>query len=131
MACPQEWLASQLAQARRVAAVQKLVMPPPAGTAKNWAAYRAASSSRGASRPAWPSGGPTRPGCERAEQRYGVPAEVVVGIIGVETFYGRITGGYRIIDALATLAFDFPAGRQRPQRLFPWRTGGVLRAVRA
>ena len=38
----------------------------------------------------------------------GVPAEVIVAIIGVETFYGRITGNYRVIDALATLAFDYP-----------------------
>ena len=40
--------------------------------------------------------------------RTGVPAEVIVAIIGVETFYGRITGSYRVIDALATLAFDYP-----------------------
>ena len=40
--------------------------------------------------------------------RTGVPAEVVVAIIGVETYYGRITGSYRVIDALATLAFDYP-----------------------
>ena len=38
----------------------------------------------------------------------GVPPEVIVAIIGVETFYGRITGSYRVIDALATLAFDYP-----------------------
>ena len=38
----------------------------------------------------------------------GVPPEVIVAIIGVETFYGRITGNYRVIDALATLAFDYP-----------------------
>jgi membrane-bound lytic murein transglycosylase B len=45
---------------------------------------------------------------ERAEAQYGVPAEVIVAIIGVETFYGRNTGRYRVIDALATLAFDYP-----------------------
>ena len=44
----------------------------------------------------------------RAEAMYGVPAQIVVAIIGVETFYGRNTGGYRVIDALATLAFDYP-----------------------
>ncbi|MDG0991412.1 MAG: lytic murein transglycosylase B [Luminiphilus sp.] len=38
----------------------------------------------------------------------GVPASVITAIIGVETFYGRITGSYRVIDALATLAFDYP-----------------------
>ncbi|WP_369958674.1 lytic murein transglycosylase B [Pseudomonas benzenivorans] len=45
---------------------------------------------------------------ERAEQEYGVPAQVIVAIIGVETFYGGNTGGYRVADALSTLAFDYP-----------------------
>jgi peptidoglycan lytic transglycosylase B len=40
--------------------------------------------------------------------RDGVPAGVVVGILGVETMYGEITGHYRVIDALSTLAFDYP-----------------------
>jgi len=43
-----------------------------------------------------------------AEDRYGVPAEIVVGIIGVETFYGRVAGNYRVLDSLTTLAFDYP-----------------------
>ena len=38
----------------------------------------------------------------------GVPTEIITAIIGVETFYGRIAGSYRVIDALATLAFDYP-----------------------
>ena len=45
---------------------------------------------------------------QRAESETGVPAEVVVAIIGVETFFGRATGSHRVIDALATLAFDYP-----------------------
>ena len=44
----------------------------------------------------------------RAEQTYGVPAEVIVAILGVETFYGRNTGRWRAVDALSTLAFDYP-----------------------
>ncbi len=44
----------------------------------------------------------------RAQSEFGVPAEVIVAIIGVETFYGRNTGSYRVIDALSTLAFDYP-----------------------
>jgi membrane-bound lytic murein transglycosylase B len=42
----------------------------------------------------------------RAESEYGVPAEVILGILGVETAYGRNTGSFRAIDALATIAFD-------------------------
>ena len=44
----------------------------------------------------------------RAEQEYGVPPEIVAAIIGVETWYGRYKGKYRVLDALATLAFDYP-----------------------
>lgn len=43
-----------------------------------------------------------------AQASYGVPPEVIVAIIGVETFYGRHRGGYRVIDALSTLAFNYP-----------------------
>lgn len=45
---------------------------------------------------------------EKAEADYGVPVEIIVSILGVETYYGRLTGGYRVIDALSTLAFDYP-----------------------
>jgi len=44
----------------------------------------------------------------KAEQDFGVPAEVIVAIIGVETRYGKHKGRYRVIDALSTLAFDYP-----------------------
>lgn len=44
----------------------------------------------------------------RAEQQYGVPAEFIVAIIGVETNYGRIMGRHRVLDALHTLAFHYP-----------------------
>jgi len=44
----------------------------------------------------------------RAEQQFGVPAEIIVAIIGVETRYGRFSGKYRVIDSLATLAFNYP-----------------------
>jgi membrane-bound lytic murein transglycosylase B len=43
-----------------------------------------------------------------AEQKYGVPAEIIVAIIGVETSYGTHTGKHRVIDALSTLAFAYP-----------------------
>ena len=45
---------------------------------------------------------------EHAAAQYQVPAEYIVAILGVETYYGRITGRYRVLDALATLAFDYP-----------------------
>ncbi len=45
---------------------------------------------------------------KRAEQKYGVPAEIITAIIGVETYYGGNKGRHRVIDALATLSFDYP-----------------------
>lgn len=51
----------------------------------------------------------------RAETEFGVPPEYIVAVIGVETRYGRIVGSFRVLDALATLAFDYPTdtGRSR------------------
>jgi peptidoglycan lytic transglycosylase B len=45
---------------------------------------------------------------KEAEEKFGVPAEIITAIIGVETFYGRIAGSYRVVDALNTLAFHYP-----------------------
>ncbi len=109
---------SALAQARFVPSIVKAVMPPPAGTAKNWAAYRArfveprriaAGVAFWQANEAW---------LTRAEQRYGVPPEVVIGIVGVETLYGQHMGNHRVIDALATLGFDFPSGRKDRSAFF-------------
>lgn len=46
---------------------------------------------------------------DRASVKSGVAPEYLAAIVGVETFYGRLTGSYRVLDALATLAFDYPA----------------------
>jgi membrane-bound lytic murein transglycosylase B len=111
-----QWLRTQLQRARKVEAVRRLIMPPPMingqATAKNWAAYRARFVERdriAAGAAFWRAHGPW---LERAEAQWGVPAQLIVGVIGVETYYGRLTGGFRVIDALATLSFDFPTGRR-------------------
>lgn len=44
----------------------------------------------------------------RAEEKFGVPAEIIVAIIGIETRYGSHKGNYRVIDSLSTLAFHYP-----------------------
>ncbi|CAA9889855.1 Membrane-bound lytic murein transglycosylase B [Candidatus Methylobacter favarea] len=48
------------------------------------------------------------PSLAAVEQKYGVPAEIIVAILGVETRYGQKTGSHRVIDALSTLAFAYP-----------------------
>lgn len=45
---------------------------------------------------------------ERAEKQYGVPAQIIVAIIGVETRYGRYTGRHKVFESLVTLGFDYP-----------------------
>ncbi len=115
---PLAWIDAQLAQAQRLDAVRKLIMPPPAGTAKNWAAYRARfidAQRIGAGLAFWRD---HEAWLQEAQDRWGVPADIVVAIIGVETFYGRVTGNFRIIDTLATLAFDFPPGRKDRSAFF-------------
>ena len=57
-------------------------------------------------------------GSARPRTLYGVPPEIVVGIVGVESIYGRQMGDFRVIDALATLAFDFPSGRSDRSAFF-------------
>ena len=112
------WILEQLAQARRQPAVERAIMPPPPGTAKNWSAYRdrfVEPRRTAAGLSFWQEHAAA---LSRAEDRWGVPPEIVVGIIGVETFYGRHLGSFRVIDALATLSFDFPTGRRDRSAFF-------------
>lgn len=124
------WVRGVLSQARLVPAVAKLIMPPPPGTAKDWAAYRArfveprriaAGLAFWSEHERW---------LARAEERWGVPPEIVVGIVGVETIYGQHTGGFRVLDALATLSFDFPPGRRDRSEFFRSELEAFLRLAR-
>jgi membrane-bound lytic murein transglycosylase B len=110
------WVRQQLQRARLIEATRKLIMPPANVdgkiAAKNWSAYRARFVERdriAAGAAFWRANAQW---LQRAEERWGVPAQVIVGVIGVETYYGRLTGSFRVIDALATLSFDFPSGRR-------------------
>jgi membrane-bound lytic murein transglycosylase B len=108
----------QVGQARRIDSVRRLVMPPPAGVAKNWAAYRARFVEPQRIQAGLDFWQANERWLARAEERWGVPAEIVVAIVGIETFYGRVMGNFRVIDALATLAFDFPPGRRDRSAFF-------------
>ena len=106
-----DWTRAALARARFVPAVARLIMPPPAGTAKNWAAYRSRFVEPRRIRAGLVFWQDHEAWLQRAEERWGVPPSIVVGIVGVESIYGQHTGGFRVLDALATLSFDFPTGR--------------------
>ncbi len=108
-----EWVRQAIGQARFLPQVPRLMVPAPKGTPKNWAAYRARFVEPVRIRAGvrfWNEHAAT---LARAEREYGVPAEIIVGILGVETLYGQHMGGFRVMDALATLAFDFPAAHPR------------------
>jgi peptidoglycan lytic transglycosylase B len=80
----------------------------PAEKTKEWHEYRAifiTDERIEAGATFWREHEPT---LSRISKETGVSKEILVGIIGVETYFGRITGNYRVIDALATLAFDYP-----------------------
>lgn len=115
---PKEWAREVLSQARYLPKVAQLIMPPPKGVAKNWQLYRARfiePKRIAAGKRFWLAHKKT---LEQAEQRWGVPAEMIIGIIGVETLYGQHTGSFRVLDALATLSFDFPSGRSDRSAFF-------------
>lgn len=108
-----DWVRATIGAARLLPSVPRLMLPAPRGTPKNWSMYRSrfidpvriAAGVR-----FWRDNAAT---LARAEAEYGVPPEIVVGIVGVETIYGRNMGSFRVIDALATLAFDFPQAHPR------------------
>ena len=110
---PADWVLKQIGQAQRISVIEKLVLPPATPVAKNWAAYRARFIEPQRIQAGVRFWKANQSALERAEREYGVPAAIVVGIIGVETLYGQNTGNFRILDALATLAFDFPSAHPR------------------
>ncbi len=108
-----EWVRATLGSARFLGNVPRLMLPAPRGTAKNWRAYRGrfidpvriAAGAR-----FWRANAKA---LALADAEFGVPPEIIVGILGVETIYGRDMGSFRVLDALATLAFDFPQAHPR------------------
>lgn len=109
------------ASAAYSATVVKLVTPAPTPALKNWHAYESRFLDPvriNAGVKFWRDNQAT---LQRAYEQYGVPPEIVVGIIGVETIYGKYMGNFRVIDALTTLAFDYPNTPNRAEREMTFR----------
>ncbi|WP_429568662.1 lytic murein transglycosylase B [Paraburkholderia sp. JPY419] len=99
----------------------KLVTPSPTPSVKNWRSYQARFLDPvrvNAGVQFWRE---NRATLQRAYQEFGVPPEMVVGIIGVETIYGRYMGNFRVLDALTTLSFDYPNTANRADRQATFR----------
>jgi membrane-bound lytic murein transglycosylase B len=106
-----------VARTRFIDSAVQLVRPAPPGKPKNWQAYsdRFIEPIRiNAGVRFWNENAAE---LARAEAQYGVPAEIIAGIIGVETIYGRDTGRFRVVDVLATLAFAYPEAPNRNDRM--------------
>lgn len=114
-------LQTTLQQLQHVERTIQLMKPAPPGKPKNWVAYRNRFLS-----PARINAGTAfwfahSDALARAEKQYGVPAEVIVAILGIETVYGRNTGNFRVMDVIATLAFDYPDTPNRESRMTYFR----------
>ncbi|NIF56148.1 lytic murein transglycosylase B [Burkholderia sp. Ax-1724] len=99
----------------------KLVTPSPSPSIKNWRVYQARFLDPvriNAGVRFWRENQAT---LQRAYEEFGVPPEVIVGIIGVETIYGRYMGNFRVLDALTTLSFDYPNTANRADRQATFR----------
>ncbi len=107
------WVRAVIARAKFLPQVPKLMLPAPRGTAKNWQAYRARFVEPVRIRAGVRFWNEHAAALARAEREYGVPADIIIGILGVETLYGQHIGNIRVIDALATLSFDFPDAHPR------------------
>jgi membrane-bound lytic murein transglycosylase B len=124
-------LQDALEQARYQRRAAQLMMPAPAGVPKNWAAYRDRFIEPVRLQTGlrfWAQHADT---LARAESQFGVPAALIMGILGVETNYGQIMGNYRVLDALATLAFDFPGQRSDRSPYFQGELGAFLQLAKA
>ena len=95
-------------QVRFIDSAVQLVKPAPPGKPKNWQAYSARFIEPIRINAGVRFWNENAEALARAEAAYGVPAEIIVGIIGIETIYGRDTGRFRVVDALTTLAFAYP-----------------------
>ncbi|AXL51638.1 lytic murein transglycosylase B [Paraburkholderia caffeinilytica] len=99
----------------------KLVTPSPSPSIKNWRVYQSRFLDPvriNAGVRFWRANQAT---LQRAYEEFGVPPEVIVGIIGVETIYGRFMGNFRVLDALTTLSFDYPNTANRADRQATFR----------
>jgi membrane-bound lytic murein transglycosylase B len=121
------------AKVNHVETTIQLMKPAPPGKPKNWQAYRARFVEPVRINAGVKFWAENADALMRAQKQYGVPAEIIVGIIGVETVYGRVTGNFRVLDALTTLAFDYPATPNRAARMafFQGELESVLLLTRA
>jgi len=113
---PLQSLESAFLDAKTIPSIRKLVLPPSGTFKKNWLAYRKRFIEpirMKAGKAFWEE---NQAFLSQVEQDSGVPSEIIVAIIGIETIYGRQTGNFRVKDVLSTLAFSYPETPNKPAR---------------
>ena len=121
-----QWVWAAISQARHIESVTRLMMPASSPSAKNWAAYRSRFIEPQRIKAGARFWREHEDALQRAQDTYGVPVDIVAGVIGVETIYGRHMGTYRVLDALTTLTLDFPRGRSDRSAFFRQELGEFL-----
>lgn len=114
-------LQATLNQARYSDRTIQLIKPAPASRPKNWNAYRSRFVDPVRIDAGVAFWNEHADALNRAEAQYGVPAEIIVAILGVETVYGRHTGNFRVMDVITTLAFAYPDTPNRTARMAYFR----------
>ncbi|KAA0207523.1 MAG: lytic murein transglycosylase B [Proteobacteria bacterium] len=102
-----DYLLAMLENAKSQPAILE-AMAKPAERSKTWAEYRAIFMTPERIKAGVEFWQAHAAELERVAAKTGVPPEMLVGILGVETYFGRRTGKFRVLDSLATLAFDYP-----------------------
>ncbi|MDR2881569.1 MAG: lytic murein transglycosylase B [Azoarcus sp.] len=97
-----------LSSANYLPRVIDLITPPPKRGARSWHRYRSRFLGQGHIEGGLRTWAQYESELRRAEKQYGVPPEIILGILGVETIYGRNMGNFETLSTLATLAFDYP-----------------------
>ncbi len=113
---PLETLKDGFSDIKPQASARKLVSPPISTAKKNWRGFRKnfiEPVRLSAGQKFWEE---NRAFLEKTEKESGVPAEILVGIIGIETMYGSNMGNFPVRDVLATLAFDYPPAPNKEAR---------------
>ncbi len=114
-------LQSLFRRAQYLDSVVKLINPPRPGKTKNWTAYHDRFIEPRRVKAGIEFWDRYEPVLQKAQDEFGVPAETIVGILGVETIYGQSTGKFRVPDVLVTLAFAYPDTPNREARMAYFR----------
>jgi len=129
---PNNWVLSELLKARSLNKIKQLVLPPSIGVKKNWRAYRERFLTQARIQAGHEFAQRNWSTLEKAQERFQVPWEVMVAIIGVETFYGKNMGHFKALDVLTSLSLDFPKSHPRAlerEAFFRQELGALLKLI--